>query len=123
MIIGVGIDIIEVERIKKAIETYGEHFLKRIFTENEIKYCEEFKDKKYVHYAVRFSAKEAFSKAIGTGITQGFKFNQVGILNENSGKPVVVLSGELLEKWGKYRIYVSLSHINETAASVVIIEE
>ncbi|MEJ5286824.1 MAG: Holo-[acyl-carrier-protein] synthase [Candidatus Kapaibacterium sp.] len=122
MIVGVGIDIIEVDRIKKAIENYGERFLKRVFTEKEIEYCEEFKESKWVHYAVRFSAKEAFSKAIGTGLTQGFKLNEVGIKNSNNGKPEVDLYGELLEKWGKYKIFVSLSHINTVATAIVIIE-
>lgn len=122
MIVGVGIDIIEVERIKKAIETYGEHFLKRVFTGREIEYCEQFKENKYVHYAVRFSAKEAFSKAIGTGLTQGFKLNQVGILNEDNGKPQIELNGQMAEKWGSFKIFVSLSHINSFASAVVIIE-
>lgn len=122
MIVGVGIDIIEVERIKKAIETYGEHFLKRVFTNREIEYCEQFKENKYVHYAVRFSAKEAFSKAIGTGLTQGFKLNQVGIMNEDNGKPQIELNGQMAEKWGSFKIFVSLSHINSFASAVVIIE-
>ncbi len=123
MIVGIGIDIIEVERIKNAIETYGEHFLKRVFTENERKYCEEFKEKKYIHYAARFSAKEAFSKAIGTGLTQGFKLNHIGIINSLNGKPEIELFGELKEKWDTYKIFVSLSHINSHSVAMVIIEE
>lgn len=122
MIVGVGIDIIEVERIKKAIESYGERFLKRVFTKREIDYCEQFKENKYVHYAVRFSAKEAFSKAIGTGLTQGFKLNQVGIINEDNGRPQIELFEQMAEKWGTYKIFVSLSHINSIASAVVVIE-
>lgn len=123
MTLGIGIDIIEVDRIRKAIENYGERFLTRVFTQNEIVYCEEFKESKWVHYAVRFAAKEAFSKAIGTGLTQGFKLNEVGIKNTENGKPEIELFGNLFEKWGKYKILVSLSHINSIASAVVVIEE
>lgn len=123
MIFGIGIDIIEVDRIKKAIENYGSKFLQRVFTENEIKYCEEFKENKFVHYAVRFAAKEAFSKAIGTGLTSGFKLNQVGIINEKNGKPRIELLGEMSETWSGYKIFVSLSHINSIATAFVVIEE
>ncbi len=123
MIFGIGIDIIEVDRIKKAIENYGTKFLQRVFTDNEIKYCEEFKENKFVHYAVRFSAKEAFSKAIGTGLTSGFKLNQVGIINEKNGKPRIELLGEMSETWSRYKVFVSLSHINSIATAFVVIEE
>ncbi|MCX7909384.1 MAG: holo-ACP synthase [Ignavibacteria bacterium] len=122
MIVGIGIDIIEVDRIKKAIETYGEKFLKRVFTDTEINYCEEFKEKKFLHYAVRFAAKEAFSKAIGTGLTQGFKLNQVGIVNERNGKPKIELYESMYEKWGMNQIHISLSHIDNIASAVVVIE-
>ncbi len=123
MIVGIGIDIIEVERIRKAIETYGERFLKRVFTEKEIEYCEAFKENKYLHYAVRFSAKEAFSKAIGTGLTQGFKLNEIGIVNEENGKPLVELLGDLNKRWSDYKILVSLSHIRSVATAFVVIEK
>jgi holo-[acyl-carrier protein] synthase len=123
VIVGIGVDIIEVERIKTAIETYGERFLKRVFTANEINYCETFKDTKWVHYAARFSAKEAFSKAVGTGLTQGFKLNEVGVINGENGKPEIELFGGLREKWGSYKINVSISHINAMATAVVIIED
>ncbi len=123
MIIGIGTDIIEVARIQSSIEKYGERFLNRIFTETEIKYCESFKGTKYLHYAARFAAKESFSKAIGTGIARGFKFKEIGIKNEKSGKPVVDLTNSLLEKWGKYSCHVSLTHTKENAVAYLIIEE
>lgn len=123
MIIGIGTDIIEVARIQQSIEKYGKRFVERIFTETEIKYCESFKGTEYLHYAARFAAKESFSKAIGTGITRGFKFKEIGIKNEKSGQPVVKLSGGLKEKWGKYRCYVSLSHTEQNAIAYLIIEE
>ncbi len=120
---GIGVDIIEVDRIREAIEKYGERFLKRVFTPIEINYCEEFKDTKFVHYTARFAAKEAFSKAIGTGFTQGFRLNEVGIVNEPNGMPNIVLEGKLKERWSNYRILVSLSHTRTYAVAVVIIEE
>lgn len=120
---GVGVDIIEVDRIREAIEKYGERFLRRVFTPIEIEYCEEFKDTKFVHYTARFAAKEAFSKAIGTGFAQGFKLNEIGIVNESSGMPKIVLEGKLKEYWANYRILVSLSHTRIYAVAVVIIEE
>ena len=123
MIIGIGTDIIEVERIAGSIEKYGERFMKKIFTETEIEYCESFKKNKYLHYAARFAAKESFSKAIGTGLTRGFKFTEIGIRNEKSGRPVVELSGNMAEKWGSYKIHISLSHTEGNAIAYIIMEE
>jgi len=123
MIIGIGTDIIEINRIQKAIEKYGEKFLKRIFTETEQKYCEQFKDTKYLHYAARFAAKEAFSKAIGTGITEGFKFSEIGIRNEPNGKPVIELTGSLAKQWANCITLVTLSHTDNNALAFVIIEQ
>lgn len=123
MIYGIGTDIIEVERIKQALEKYGDRFAKRIYTLTEIEYCEQFGDKKYLHYAARFAVKESFSKAIGTGITQGFKFSEIGIVNQSSGKPVIVLEGELKVKYEKYRIEVSISHTESNAVAFVVMED
>jgi len=123
MIIGIGTDIIEVQRIQEICEKFGKRFLDRIFTPLEQEYCDSFKDTKYVHYAARFAMKESFSKAIGTGITEGFKFKEVGIGNEDNGKPLVILDGALKEKWGHYRIHISLSHTRENAVAYLVIEE
>lgn len=123
MIYGIGTDIIEVERIKEAIQKYGSRFLDRIYTKLEQEYCESFKDNKFLHYAARFAAKESFSKAIGTGITQGFKFNEIGIVNEESGKPKIILTGGLLEKWGDLKIEISLSHTQSNAVAFVTLEK
>lgn len=123
MIFGIGTDIVEVERIKNSIENYGKRFLDRIFTETEQEYSELFKENKYVHYAARFAAKESFSKAIGTGITKGFKFKEVSIKNEKTGKPNVILEGEMKEKYGDLKIEVSLSHTDHNAIAYLIIEK
>jgi holo-[acyl-carrier protein] synthase len=123
MIIGIGTDIIEITRIADSIEKYGERFKNRIFTQSEQDYCESFKANKYLHYAARFAAKEAFSKAIGTGITQGFKFNEIWVRNEKSGEPKIELGGVLAERYGKYRIHISLSHTVGNAVAYVVVEE
>lgn len=123
MIIGIGTDLIEIPRIVKAIEQYGEKFLRRIFTDTERNYCEQFGDTKFLHYAARFAAKEAFSKAIGTGITDGFKFSEIGIRNEPNGKPKIELFGGLAKQWGDCIVLVTLSHSDKNATAFVIIEQ
>lgn len=122
MIFGIGTDIIEVARIKDAVEKYGERFKNRIFTEKEQAYCDSFNDNKYLHYAARFAAKESFSKAIGTGLTRGFKFRDVEVCNENNGKPYVTLYGDMAEKYCSYLIHISLSHTEGNAVAYIIME-
>ncbi len=124
MICGIGIDIIEVERVKKLISK-KDKYLKRIYTETEIKYCEKFKRKEQ-EYAGRFSAKEAFSKAMGTGIGHGIKFNEIEIINDDLGKPEINLFGftkDYFQKKGLKNIFVSISHLKEYATAVVVIEK
>jgi holo-[acyl-carrier protein] synthase len=123
MILGVGIDIIEVSRIKQSIENYGERFLNRIYTPDEIEYSNAFKDKKYLHFAARFAAKEAFSKAIGTGLTDGFHFKEINISNKSNGEPHIILSGNTLERHAGEIFHVSLSHINDVAVATVVREK
>jgi holo-[acyl-carrier protein] synthase len=123
MTIGIGTDIVEIERIKNAVEKYGERFVNRIFTESEQEYCDMFKGTSYLHYAARFAAKESFSKAIGTGITNGFKFSEITIRNEESGKPVVELSGGMKEKYGHLTIHISLSHTESDAVAFIVLED
>ncbi|MBK9249310.1 MAG: holo-ACP synthase [Ignavibacteria bacterium] len=123
MIIGIGTDIADVARIEESIEKFGERFLKKIFTETEREYCEKFKLHKGQHYAARFAAKEAFSKAIGTGMRDGFAFHLVGVRNEPSGKPVIELSGLLAERWGDCRIHLTLSHSATLAVAMVALEK
>lgn len=123
MIVGIGTDIIEVERIKGAIERMGKRFLDRVFTKTEQEYCETFNENKWEHYAARFAAKESFSKAIGTGITEGFKLNEIGIRNEKNGKPVLELSGGLKEKWGHCSYFISLSHTRGNALAYILLED
>jgi holo-[acyl-carrier protein] synthase len=122
MVVGIGTDIVDVPRIQHSFEVYGERFLKRIFTDVEIVYCDHFGDTRFLHYAARFAAKEAFSKAIGTGMRDGMAFKLVGIRNDPSGLPRIELSGLMLERWGNHTIHVTLSHTAAIGLAVVVIE-
>ncbi len=123
MIVGIGIDLIEVKRIQESIEKYGPRFLNKIFSETEQEYSNQFGEKQYVHYAARFATKEAFSKAIGTGVTQGFKFKNVSIKNIEFGKPILELHEEMFERYGHLKSHISLTHTDTNAAAVVVLEE
>jgi holo-[acyl-carrier protein] synthase len=122
MIIGIGTDIIEVDRVAKAISR--EAFKKKVFSEREIAYCES--QKKEESFAVRFAAKEAFFKALGTGWRDGMGIIEVEILNDSLGKPDIYLSGkakEVFEQKGGTHIHLSLSHIKTQAIAFVILEQ
>ena len=124
MIAGLGIDIVEVERIAQKI-TKGNGFRELVFSANEIAYCES-KTHKYEHYAARFAAKEAFFKALGTGWPEDTAFNEVAITNNEQGKPEIVLLGltrTIISALGNFNIMVSLTHIKSAASAVVILEK
>lgn len=100
-------------------------FREKIFSEGEIAYCEKMKNK-YQHYAARFSGKEAFMKALGTGWRDGIRFVEVEVVHDPLGKPLLMLSGkakELAEKAGMGEMHVSLSHVKEIASAVVVVEK
>jgi holo-[acyl-carrier protein] synthase len=124
MIAGVGIDIIEIERIEDKIGK-ANGFKELVFSETEIAYCES-KTHKYEHYAARFAAKEAFFKALGTGWLKDTAFNEVEIVNNSLGKPQIRLLGltdKAIKALNITNISVSLTHIKTTASAVVIIEK
>jgi len=124
MISGIGIDSIEVERINNQI-LKGNRFKERIFTPKEISYCES---KKYraQNYAACFSAKEAFLKALGTGWRFGLSHRDIEIVNDNLGKPVIVLYGKA-KKFAEdnkiTNIHVSLTHLKHIATAIVTVEK
>ncbi len=121
MVEGVGIDIIEVSRIRKSIEEYGDLFTDKVFTTAEKKYCLE-KSFPYQHFAARFAAKEAFSKATGTGWDDSFSWQEVEVINEGSGKPYLRLGGLALRNFGEKSVFLSLSHSGDYVTAVVVIE-
>ena len=123
MIYGIGTDIIEVERIRKFIAK-GDAFKERVFTRQEIDYCDQHRDPA-PFYAARFSAKEAFVKALGTGFTNGIGFHQIEVYHVELGKPEIRLEGkaeEMAREKGITRIHVSISHVKDWANAVVVLE-
>ena len=124
MIVGTGIDIAEVPRIREAIERHGERFLHRIFTDGEIQYCES-KANRVERYAARFAAKEAGMKAIGTGWNHGVRWRDIEVARKPGGRPTLLLHGKAAEfaaRLGAVNIALSLTHTAEQAMAQVILE-
>ena len=128
MIIGLGNDIIDIRRIEKTLETYGERFIKRIFTEIEIRKSEK-RAARAASYAKRFAAKEACSKALGTGFRAGVFWHDMGVVNLPSGRPTMVLTGgarehldRLTPKGHEARIHLTITDDFPWAQAIVMIE-
>ena len=124
MILGTGVDIAEVPRIRETIERFGDRFLHRVFTEGEIRYCER-KASRFESYAARFAAKEAGMKALGTGWRNGLGWRDLEVANLPSGRPTLRLHGkarEIAEKMGVRAISLSLTHTAQQAMACVILE-
>ena len=124
MIVGIGIDVAEVKRIRAVIESQGERFLRRVFTPEEVAYCEKFKNK-YERYAGRFAAKEAAMKALGTGWSRGVRWVDVEDVRARGGRPILELKGEarkVADRLGVKNIALSMTHTVEQAIAQVIFE-
>ena len=124
MIIGLGVDIAEVDRVRSAIERRGQPFLHRVFTPAEISYCEGFRNK-FERYAGRFAAKEAAMKALGTGWRRGVRWVDFEVVRESSGRPTIALAGEaakIAATLGVARISLSITHTSTEAFAQVIFE-
>ena len=124
MIVGTGIDIAEVPRIAEAIARYGDRFLRKIFTEGEIRYCSS-KANRVERFAARFAAKEAAMKALGTGWNHGVRFRDVEVSRQPGKRPTITFHGkaaEFADKLGAKNIALSLSHTAEQAIAQVILE-
>ena len=121
-IFGIGTDIVSVDRIKKSLK--NKNFLFRVFNTKEILKCKK-KINNYNYFEKRFAAKEAFSKALGTGISNGISFNEIIVLNKKSGKPYISLSGQtkkiIEKKFKKKKIKISLSLSDETKFAVAFV--
>ncbi len=121
MIFGIGIDIIEIHRIQKSIEKFGDRFLDKIYTQTELNYCQSKKNK-YQHYAARFAAKEAIAKALATGWSKGFRWKDIEIFNEKSGMPNVSLNGNLKSFLGSDKsLKITMSHSEHYVTCFAII--
>lgn len=124
MIVGTGIDLAEVPRIAASIERFGDRFLRRVFTESEIRYCDS-KANRAERYAARFAAKEAALKAIGTGWRGGVSWTDVEVQRQPGGRPTIAFHGkaaEIAQRLGVKHIAVSLTHTREHAIAQVILE-
>ncbi len=124
MIVGVGIDLVEIGRIERAAERHGGRFLKRIYTPVEIEYCKG-KKRSSQHFAGRWAAKEAAAKALGTGIFGSVRFRDIEITNDEKGKPLLGLTGDALalaRGLGASRFHVSIAHSDTHATAVVVME-
>ena len=124
MILGIGVDLVEVARIEQAIERHGDAFLHRIFTADEFAWCSKMKSPS-PHFAARFAAKEAVSKAFGTGIGAQLGWLDIEVLRDDTGKPSVVLHGSgaiFAESRGVQAIHLSLSHTATFAVAQVVVE-
>lgn len=124
MILGTGIDIVEVARIAaKVAKNNG--FRELVFAENEIRYCEK-QAHAAQHFAARFAAKEAFLKALGTGWANGTAFNEIEVVHNGQGQPQLQLTGETantVKPYGITRMHLSLSHQPSMATAIVILEQ
>src|SRR6202162_6168927 len=124
MIVGTGIDIEEVSRVRASIERFGDRFLHRIYTEGEIRYCDS-KANRVERYAARFAAKEAAMKALGTGWSHGVRWRDCEVVRMPGGRPSIAFhgkAGELAARLGVKNAALSLSHTSEQAIAQVILE-
>ncbi len=124
MIVGTGIDISEVPRIAESIERFGERFLRRVFTDGEIQYCDS-KANRVERYAARFAAKEAAMKALGTGWSRGVRWRDIEVFRQPGSRPTLRFhgkAGEMAARLKAKNVSLSLSHTPELAIASVILE-
>ena len=122
MIVGLGTDIVEVVRIGQMIERHGEVFLNRVYTDEEIRYCQRRKE--YIqHYAGRWAAKEAVMKTLGTGWSRGVGWRDIEVCSSKSGSPSIVIRGgarEMAEQLGIRDILITISHCRAYATATAV---
>lgn len=124
MIVGTGIDSIEISRMEETFLKRGEQFRDRVFSAAEIAYCEQ-RASKFASYAVRFAAKEAVMKALGTGWAEGVAWRDIEVIRNEKGPPTIKLGGralELFNEMGGRRVHLSLTHTQKIAIAQVILE-
>ncbi len=123
MVIGIGLDIVEIRRITHALQN-GQTMMKRVFTPKEILYCSQYKNQ-FQHFAGRFAAKEAALKALGTGWQKGIRWKDVEITNGGMGKPELTFYGraeDFFAKSGSQRVLLSITHATDYAVAMVVLE-
>ena len=124
MIVGIGVDIVEIPRFGEVIQRQSDRFIRRVFTRAEQDYCRAHRDP-VPHYAARFAAKEALFKALGTGWAGGVSWLDVDVRRDGRGAPYLVLQGEadkISRSLGAARVHLSLSHSRDSAVAVVVLD-
>lgn len=121
-ICGIGIDLVNVSRIRTAMEKHPDGFRRRIFTAAETAFCEALPDR-YPSYAGRFAAKEAFSKALGTGLRGAIGWTEIEIVDNERTRPTVKVTGRAAARLGNRRVHISITHLPDYAAAVAVIED
>jgi len=125
MVSGIGIDMVRNSRIENLIERWGEKFLRKVFTDDELAQNGDGKNRN-ISYAANYAVKEAFVKALGTGFRRGIKFHNIAVKRNDLGKPFIDLRGstkEIAERRGLTRIHTTISHDGEYSVAVVILED
>ncbi|MDQ6734379.1 MAG: holo-ACP synthase [Nitrospirota bacterium] len=125
MVLGLGTDLIEIARVQRSIDQFGDRFLHRIFTEDEIAFCLRKKNHSAESFAARFAAKEAGAKALGTGISRGVSWKELEVRRTPGERPVMHFSGRAAERakaMGVKNVQLSLTHSREVAMAVVSVE-
>jgi holo-[acyl-carrier protein] synthase len=122
MIRGIGVDIIEIDRIGRAIADSNGGFASKVFTDAETEYCRG-KSNPAQHYAARFAAKEALSKALAIGLSEGFRWKDAEVQNETSGVPRIAVFGSLASLVADATVHLSISHSDSHVVAMVIIED
>jgi holo-[acyl-carrier protein] synthase len=125
MVLGLGTDLIEIERIRATMDRFGEQFLQRVFTAGEIAYCRRKRDAAE-SFAARFAAKEAGAKALGTGISRGVSWKEIEVTREMGQRPMLHFNGragEVAKAMGVRRVQLTLSHSRTVAIAVALVED
>lgn len=118
---GIGVDVVDVKRMKTVLEKQGEYFLNKVFSDMEVTYCRTRK-KPYIHFAARFAAKEAVAKAMRTGWSGAFHWRDIEVVNDQSGAPHILLSRNVAKALEHCEVHLSLSHTDNTVVALVVLE-
>jgi len=121
-VFGIGIDLVSVARVRAALERYPKRFRNRVFTPDEVRFCETLGDK-YPSYAGRFAAKEAFSKALGTGLRGAIGWTEIDVCDNERSRPTIRVSGRAEQILAGRKTHLSISHLSDYATAIVVIED
>jgi holo-[acyl-carrier protein] synthase len=120
-ILGIGVDVVDVKRMKSVLEKQGKVFLDKVFSDMEVTYCKTRK-KPYLHFGARFAAKEAVAKAMRTGWSGAFHWRDIEVVNDQSGAPHILLSRDVAKALEQCSVHLSLSHTDNTMVAFVVLE-